>query len=129
CGWMDVLGAHTISRPETGRGLCLPVERAARHPFLAILDQVRRELARERLAAAQCVARRKLVRTGVTALDEVALHGQRPALVIGRGKIGAWRELLLREAGRIDGPRPGIAERALHRQHAAFPRGMKDRFV
>src|SRR5262245_9533346 len=71
----------------------------------------------------------KLVGTGVTALDEVALHGQRPALVIGRAEIGSWREPLLREAGRIDGPRPGIAERALHRQHAAFPWGMKDRLV
>src|SRR5262245_65093755 len=99
---MDVLRAHTIARLEAGWRLRLPVERAARHP---LLDDVRCELARERLAATRRVSGGKLVGTGVTALDDVGLHGQRPALVIGRGEIDPRRQPLPREAGRVDGPR------------------------
>src|SRR5262249_47972312 len=57
-GRMDVLRAHAIARLEAGRRLRLPVERAARHP---LLDDVRRELARERLAAARRAAGRNLL--------------------------------------------------------------------
>src|SRR5262249_10455825 len=48
---------------------------------------------------------------------------------IGRSEIDPGWQPLLGEAGSVDGPRSGIAQRALHRQHAPLPRGMKDRLV
>jgi hypothetical protein len=71
----------------------------------------------------------KLVGIGKTALDDVALYGQRPALVIGRGEIDLRRQPLLRKAGGIERPRSGIAHRDLHRENAPFPWRMKHRLV
>src|SRR5262249_57799871 len=111
-------------RLKAGRRLRLSVERAARHP---LLDHIRRELACERLAATQRVAGGKLVRIGVTALNDVALHGQRPALVIGHGEIDLWRQPLLREAGRVDGPAPALTPAPFHPPPPPFPPPTKPR--
>ena len=62
------------------------------------LDDVGRELALERLARTQRVTGRELVGVDVAALEHILLHGQRPALVIGRGEVDLRRQLLLREA-------------------------------
>src|SRR5262249_34153340 len=61
--------------------------------------------------------------------QQVLLHPQRPALVIGGREIDRGRQHLLRGARHVDVPGTRVGYGALHCQHASLPGGVEHRLV
>ena len=123
---MNVSRAHALTRLEPRRRLRLAIERPARH---ALLNDIAGELSLERLALAQRMPGRDLIGACEPTLDQVRLHGELPALVIGDAEIGLRRELLLRCPRHVDVPSAGIGHGPLQREHASFPGRVERRLV
>src|SRR5258707_13648811 len=63
------------------------------------------------------------------AIEQEALHPQRPLLVIGARQINVRRQVLDRRPRHVDVPGPGVAQGTVEREHARLPVAVKDRLV
>src|SRR5260370_40419212 len=100
---MDVPGAHRVSDLEARGAGRRPVEMRVNRCFRI----VERQLAVQPDARAQRMAGGNLVLADEAVRDDAALEPQKPALVIGGGKISERWQVFERGAPAIDRP-PGI---------------------
>src|SRR5499427_318977 len=124
--WIDIPGPHAVARLEPGGcGRRPPIRTAGQHAA----DVGGGEFALQGLARAQGVTACDLILCDEIAFEQPPLQPQKPFPIIGAGEIDVWPERLKREPGHVDIPLPGGSQRAVHRHHPRFPRGMENRFV